>query len=191
MKFGPGLRLLDLRAQAQNHSFIDQLALLLYEGFRHSAPHSWPDLAAARQEVLESLEPGRISRVAVNAQGQALGWIGGIPTYSGHVCELHPLVVHADYRCQGIGRLLVADLEQQARQRGATTIILGTDDENNQTSLSHVDLYPNPWHHIRSIRNLRGHPYEFYQKCGFAIIGVVPDANGIGKPDIIMGKRIC
>lgn len=40
------------------------------------------------------------------------------------------------------------------------------------------------------IRNLRDHPYEFYPKMGFAIVGVMPDANGIGKPDIFMAKRL-
>src|SRR6476661_2634127 len=49
---------------------------------------------------------------------------------------------------------------------------------------------PNVWEHIAKIRNLRGHPYEFYQKMGFAIVGVMPDANGIGKPDIFMAKRL-
>jgi aminoglycoside 6'-N-acetyltransferase I len=29
-----------------------------------------------------------------------------------------------------------------------------------------------------------------YQKCGFLIVGVMPDANGPGKPDILMAKRI-
>ncbi len=29
-----------------------------------------------------------------------------------------------------------------------------------------------------------------YQKRGFVIVGVVPDANGLGKPDILMAKRI-
>ncbi|HQY94322.1 MAG: hypothetical protein WAU00_01310 [Caldilinea sp.] len=53
-----------------------------------------------------------------------------------------------------------------------------------------VDLYPNLWEHIANIGNRRGHPYTFYQKCGFAIVGVVPDANGLGKPDILMAKRV-
>jgi hypothetical protein len=55
---------------------------------------------------------------------------------------------------------------------------------------SFVNLYPDVFEHIAKIRNLRGHPYEFYQKCGFVIVGVVPDANGLGKPDIYMAKRI-
>ena len=32
--------------------------------------------------------------------------------------------------------------------------------------------------------------YEFYQKIGFSFVGVIPDANGFGKPDIIMAKRV-
>ena len=58
------------------------------------------------------------------------------------------------------------------------------------TSLSQVDLYKNTWEHITNIRNLKGHPFEFYQKMGFTIIGVIPDANGWNKPDIMMAKRV-
>ena len=76
------------------------------------------------------------------------------------------------------------------RERGGLTLWLGTDDEDNMTTLSGVNLYPDDFEHIAKIRNLRGHPYEFYQKCGFVIVGVVPDANGLGKPDIYMAKRI-
>jgi len=41
----------------------------------------------------------------------------------------------------------------------------------------------------RRIRNLHGHPYEFYEKLGYTVVGVLPDANGPGKPDIFMAKR--
>jgi aminoglycoside 6'-N-acetyltransferase I len=100
------------------------------------------------------------------------------------------MVVRADRHGQGVGRALVADLEAQVRTRGGLTIMLGTDDEDGMTSLAGADLYTDLWQQIANIRNLKGHPYEFYQKCGFSIIGVIPDANGRGKPDILMAKRV-
>lgn len=41
-----------------------------------------------------------------------------------------------------------------------------------------------------AVRPEGGHPYEFYQTLGFVILGVIPDANGLGKPDILMAKRL-
>ncbi len=76
------------------------------------------------------------------------------------------------------------------RARGGITIFLGSDDEDGMTSLAGVDLYPDVAGHIASIRNLKRHPYQFYQKLGYTIVGVIPDANGPGKPDILMAKRI-
>ena len=70
------------------------------------------------------------------------------------------------------------------------TITLGSDDEDGMTSLANIDLYEDLWEKIRDIKDLKHHPYEFYQKLGYIIIGVVPDANGIGKPDILMAKKI-
>ena len=128
--------------------------------------------------------------MALDEEGRVLGWIGGRPEYDGNVWELHPLVVAPNQQGQGIGRALVQDLECEVTKRGGVTIMLGTDDENNMTSLGGVDLYPDVWSHINRIRNLRGHPYEFYQKLGFVIVGVIPDANGWGKPDILMAKRV-
>lgn len=131
-----------------------------------------------------------MSRIAIDDSGTVLGWIGGIQQYDGNVWKLHPLIVKSDCRGQGIGRLLVADLEVQARQRGGMTLWLRTDDEEGKTTLSGINLYPNVWKHIAAIKNLRQHPYEFYQKCGFVIVGVMPDANGLGKPDIYMAKQL-
>jgi aminoglycoside 6'-N-acetyltransferase I len=169
---------------------IEQVAQLLVDAFREHYPEAWPDLASGRQEALESLGPGRISRVAIDDQGLVLGWIGGIPQYNGHVWEVHPLAVRPERQRQGIGRALLADLEARVRERGGQTLWLGTDDEDSQTSIAGVDLYPDLLGRLARIRNLRGHPYEFYQKAGFVLAGVVPDANGPGKPDILMAKRV-
>ena len=91
---------------------------------------------------------------------------------------------------QGIGRALVQDLEEQVRARGALVITLGSDDEDGMTSLANVDLFENLWEKIRDIQNYKHHPFEFYQKMGYVISGIVPDANGPGKPDILMAKRV-
>jgi aminoglycoside 6'-N-acetyltransferase I len=182
------MRIIDLNST--DEKAIQQVAAMLVEGFQEHWPEAWPDLESALEEVRESFAPDRISRVAVDDSGTVVGWIGGIEQYDGHVWELHPLIVKPDRQTQGIGRALVADLEERVRERGGLTITLGTDDEDDQTTLSAVDLYPNVWEHIARIRNLRGHPYEFYQKLGYVIVGVVPDANGPGKPDILMAKRV-
>ncbi len=169
---------------------IKQAAALLVEGFQEHWSDAWPDLDSALAEVQESLAADRISRIAIDDTGAVVGWIGGIKHYNGNVWELHPLVVHVSCQGKGIGRALVADLEEQVRERGGLTLWVGTDDENNMTTLAGVNLYPHVFEHIAKIRNLRGHPYEFYQKCGFVIVGVMPDANGLGKPDIYMAKPV-
>jgi aminoglycoside 6'-N-acetyltransferase I len=182
------MKIIDLNAT--DPTMIQQAAMLLVEGFKVHAPEAWPDMDSALQEVNKALEPGRICRVAIDDTGVVLGWIGGISQYNGHVWELHPLVVQPQHQRRGIGRALVIDFEAHVRARGGLTILLGSDDEDDQTTLSGVDLYKDPWQHIANIRNLRDHPYGFYQKLGFVIVGVVPDANGPGKPDIILAKRV-
>jgi aminoglycoside 6'-N-acetyltransferase I len=169
---------------------ITQLASMLLETFRETAPEAWPDMNAAMEEVKQSLAPERFSRVAVEPDGTVLGWIGGIPQYGGRVWEVHPMLVRPDRRGHGIGRALLQDLEGLVREKGGLTLWVGADDETGQTSLSNTDLLPNPCEHIANIRNLKNHPYEFYQKAGFSITGVMPDANGPGKPDIFLAKSL-
>lgn len=167
-----------------------QVASLLMLGFSTSSPNAWPTVESAMSEVLESLGKDRISRLAVSEVGKVLGWISGIRQYEGFTWELHPLVVHPEYQGKGIGTRLVGDFEEQVRLRGAVTIYLGTDDESQMTSVGGVDLYPDVLKKISHIKNLRGHPFEFYQKLGFEVVGIIPDANGLGKPDILMAKRV-
>jgi aminoglycoside 6'-N-acetyltransferase I len=173
-----------------HHSLIGQAAQLLVDGFREHWSDAWPTLEESNKEIHEMLESERICRVAVDEVGNLLGIIGGIPGYDGNVWELHPLAVQPSLQGQGIGRALVEDFEEQVRLKGGLTITLGSDDEDNMTSLSNVDLYENLWEKIRDVRNLKNHPFTFYQKMGYVITGIVPDANGRGKPDILMAKQV-
>jgi len=164
-------------------------AALLVEGFRDHWPEAWPTLADAVEEVGEMLDPERIMLIAVEGEA-VLGWVGGIPEYDGRVWELHPLAVAADRRNQGVGRALVGALEERCAERGGLTMVLGSDDEDGMTSLGGADIFPDLLGALAAIRNLRGHPFEFYQRLGFSLSGIVPDANGFGKPDILLAKRI-
>ncbi len=166
-----------------------QAAELLVRCFAH-LPSGWHSLEEGLAEVRESLKPDRVSRVALDETGDLVGWIGAVPSYGGHVWELHPLVVSPDRQRQGIGRALVADLEQLARERGVDTILVGTDDEEGRTNLFGVDLYPDVLAWAARIEDLGGHPLAFYRKCGFVVVGLIPDANGFGKPDILLAKRV-
>lgn len=165
----------------------DEAAKLLVDAF--DQPLGWPTLTAAQDEVARVLHEG-FAR-AVLDDDTLLGWVGGLPEYGGRVWELHPIVVLRTHRRQGIGRALVLAFESEANSRGALTITLGTDDDSGMTSLSEVNLYDDVPGHIAALRDLgRNHPFLFYRKLGFVVTGVMPDANGPGRPDIYMSKRV-
>lgn len=149
---------------------------------------SW-DRDEAREQVALSLGAERIC-LAARAGEEVLGWVGAMPSYS-HAWELHPLVVRENARRRGIGRALVAALEERLRGRDVLTLYLGTDDEGEMpgTSAWGVDLFPDPLVHAADLAVI-DHPAGFYRRLGFTAIGLIPDANGPGKPDILMAKRI-
>jgi aminoglycoside 6'-N-acetyltransferase I len=87
--------------------------------------------------------------------------------------------------------MLVDALSEAARKQGGLTLWLGADDEkpDGETSLANADLYDDLPKRIREF-NPGTHQAAFYMKIGFKIIGVMPDANGTGKPDIFLAKRL-
>lgn len=168
-------------------SQLAEAAVLLHK----SLPIGWANFAEAEEEIEERLVPGNTLLAALE-DGHVLGW-GGIlaPTYDGLVYELHPLAVRADCRGRGVGSAIVHALEEAARQQGGKTIWLGADDEKGEgeTSLAGVDLFDDLPAKLAAFAP-GTHQTAFYMKLGYRIIGVMPDANGQGKPDIYMGKRL-
>lgn len=134
-------------------------------------------------------DPKNIALIAIE-NNHVIGLIGAIPQYGITGWELHPLCVHKNYQRLGYGSKLIQALEKEVVNRGGLMIYLGSDDEDSMTSLSDTDLYEDTFEKIKNIKNIKNHPYEFYEKQGYKIIGVFPDANGIGKPDIFMAKRL-
>jgi aminoglycoside 6'-N-acetyltransferase I len=188
MSLPEGMRIVPLDDDRQ---VVRQAAELLVEGFRANWPDAWPRIEDALGELATfASDDERIAWALLDADENVLGWIGAIRMYGGNVWELHPLVVHPEHRGRGLGRALVEFLAGRARDEGAFTLWVGTDDESEMTTLGGVDLYPGLLDHLRQIRNLKNHPFGFYQKLGFEVAGVVPDANGFGKPDILLALRL-
>jgi aminoglycoside 6'-N-acetyltransferase I len=165
-----------------------QAADILMRALAH-VPSAYHTVEEATAEVAKLAEEDRLGFAAL--EGTALlGWIGAIRAYS-HGWELHPLVVDPDHHRHGIGTLLIRALEERARKDGALTLYLGTDDDYGGTTLSDRVLYPDPTEALRTIAPAgRGHPFFFYRKVGFVPVGVLPDVNGKGKPDLFMAKRL-
>lgn len=151
----------------------------------------WPDLdeKEADETMKECTTDGNIC-LGIKIAGKLAGWVGLRPGYKA-TWELHPLVLGLEFHGKGYGKILMFQLEKIAKTKGITGIYVGSDDETNKTSLSQVDITPqNIFHEIANIKNHNNHPYEFYQKCGYFIVGIVPNANGNRKPDIMLWKGI-
>lgn len=170
----------------ENLEYLLQAAHLLAEAF----PHAYGNYESEAIEELQGILADDGFLVMAAEADEVLGFVGALPEYGVTGWELHPLVVKPANHKQGIGRRLVAALEAEVQQRGGIMVFLGTDDEFFTTTLSQGDLFENTFEKIQHIRNLKGHPYEFYQKVGYQIVGVLPDANGLCKPDIFMAKRL-
>jgi aminoglycoside 6'-N-acetyltransferase I len=180
------MEIVDLSTQPEH--LKQQAGGLLSGAFPHD--QGWPDAQSGRKEIDWILGQGGFVRAMV--EGPALlGWVGGLPEYRGLVWELHPIVVQDPHRRRGIGRALVQAFEAAARERGGLTATLGTDDHFGETSLGGVDLYADLPARMAGLRDLgREHPFLFYRKLGYVVTGVMPDANGRGKPDIYMSKAL-
>ncbi len=166
---------------------LEEGALLL----TGSLPKGWPTVEEARREIAQRLIPENTLLAALE-NGRVIGW-GGIlaPVYNGNVFELHPFGVKKEYRNQGVGRQLLLALEKAARNQGGMTIYLGSDDEQEpgETSLAGEDLYENLPEKLRNFKP-GTHAAGFYLKMGYTLVGVLPNANGKGKPDLFFAKNL-
>ena len=165
-----------------------QAAAILERAFAHQ-PAAWPTPEERAEEVRSFLEDDEREAIAALMGERVVGWIGWIESHS-HSWELHPLAVDPDWQGRGIGRRLAAELEARAREAGMLSVWLGTDDDFGGTNLFGVDVYPGVLAHAARAKATKGHPVGFYRKLGYEVVGLFPDANGFGKPDVLMAKRI-
>jgi GNAT superfamily N-acetyltransferase len=73
------------------------------------------------------MEPSGMLLVAYTVEGRPVG-CGGYRTYeaSEHIAEVRKMYVHPEQRGHGLGRRILNQLEQQAAEHGARTMLLET-----------------------------------------------------------------
>ena len=108
---------------------------------------------------------------------------------------MHPLAVAPSHQRRGVGRGLVGALESRVRGRGGCVVYLGTDDVDGVTAGARLGSLGSIARVIARLNRGRtgqgvSHPYRFYRRMGYSVCGIIPDANGPGRPDILMCKRI-
>jgi aminoglycoside 6'-N-acetyltransferase I len=168
---------------------IEQVAALLVD-FAPNQAAAWEDLESAKDTVDETLDEDSIARIALNDAGNVIGFAAAAPQYS-HAWELHPVVVARDEQHRGVGRALVTDLEELVAAEGGLTVYLGADDLDGATSLADDELFPGVLDAAAEVQvRKRRHPIGFFLHLGYEVIGVIPDANGPGRPDVWLGRSV-
>jgi aminoglycoside 6'-N-acetyltransferase I len=166
-----------------------EAARILREALAH-LPSAYNAPGEAEAEVTLRCADGEWLGHAALEGRQLLGWIGAIRTYS-HGWEIHPLVVAPDRQRRGIGSALLAALEARAQSEGVLTLFLGSDDDYGGTNLFGRDLWPDVVSRVAATEaTARGHALTFYRRHGYEIVGLLPDVNGAGRPDIMLAKRL-
>ena len=166
-----------------------EAATILRDALAH-LPSAYNEPGEAEAEVaLRSVDGDWLGYAALDGERLA-GWIGAIRTYS-HGWEIHPLVVAPDCQRRGIGSTLMVALEARARSAGVLTLFLGSDDDYGGTTLFGRDHGPTWSSHVAATEaTARGHALTFYRRHGYRIVGLLPDVNGAGRPDILLAKQL-
>ena len=167
----------------------EQAKKILLETFPKA--NMWPSINEknAKKTVNDCINDGNIC-IGIKIDDKLIGWVGLRPMYD-KTWELHPIAIKPEFQRKGYGKILLHELEKMARNKGIIGIVAGSDDETNKTSLSDNEITEeNLFKEIIYIKNYQNHPYEFYKKCGYIIVGIIPNANGFKKPDIWLWKDI-
>jgi aminoglycoside 6'-N-acetyltransferase I len=166
--------------------FGEQAAALLVESFNN--PRGWPTSTMAREEVSRVIGEG-FARAAIDG-ATLLGWVGGLPSTRARLGAAPHRGAAKDLAARhwtraGRGLRVRGGPSRRAHGHPRHGRRLG------YTSLAGVDLYADVPRYVPSLHDLgHDHPFLFFRKVGFVVTGVMPDANGRGRPDIYMSKPV-
>ena len=183
------VRIVDL--SPRDGPLIDALVPISVRAGAMNSPGWLPTPERARAEIVRVAAGPGVCRALVE-DDVPRGWAGAA-RYSETAWELHPLLVDPERHGTGLGRRLVADVERLAAAAGALTMDVSTSDATGATTLGGVDLFADPLGALARLDVLDpavGHAFRFWQKAGYGVVGVLPDAEGLGVPSIRLAKSL-
>lgn len=170
---------------------LNALATLSNAASRQNSPGWLATASDALEELRRCVIDDNLSLMVLKDESP-VGWISAFPINKA-VWEVHPLLVDPKTHGKGIGTLLVKQVEKILTARGVRTIQVSTSDATNATTLSGKDLYLDLLGelHRLDVRDSKvGHAYQFWVRSGYKVVGVLPDAEGMGVPSICLAKRL-
>lgn len=170
---------------------LTAIAKLSTVAAQQHSPDWLATVSDALQELRRCIIPENLSRMVLHER-HPVGWISAFPV-NNSVWEIHPLLVDPSAHGKGVGSLLVKEVEKILTVRRVRTIQLSTSDATNATTLSGKDLYVDPLGELQKLDvtdSKVGHACQFWIRARYKVVGVLPDAEGMGIPSICFAKRL-
>lgn len=168
---------------------IRNIAVLLQASFR-ALP--WQDEEETVRAVSEWFGQRR-AHVTAYDDGSLVGYATAAPMDGFDIWRMDWMAVAPEYRGRGLGVAVLRRLEQHAHSEGARTFLtsVGDDGAMASTSLWGKNLFePDVLHHLGQLQELRPYALGFYRHAGYSVVGVLPDANGPGMPEILLARSL-
>ncbi len=172
----------------EDSSHVDAAAHILVAAFKDRSP-AWPTFAAGHATVSEFVDSPHISYGAF-LDNELIGWVGATPSYNGQSWEIQLLGVSPQWQRRGIATSLLKLLSEAVQRNGGHTLFVWCDDESESTTIGGKDIFTTPLEAIQAHVSGPRHAGGFYEQFGFVRCGILPNANGLGKPDILYAMAI-
>ena len=124
-------------------------------------------------------------------------WVGSHSTSMQLVHAMHHVFEWIDGRPDERARLIDEDrrlqmfVHESLRLHPASPVALRVCEE--PTTLGGIDLYADPLGALARldvVDPVAGHAFRFWQRVGYTVVGVIPDAEGVGAPSIHLAKSL-
>lgn len=177
------------RMKLKELTIFNKYAKACAEILRQTYPEDY-DAPQSKETILHLLK-GKNRLFIAEESERVIAFVGVLRHVFPYAYQIEPLIVKEPFRGQGVGGRLLELIEFKLKDEGVRTLFITGPDTTGETSLYNKDLFDGEGivHHLSTVDY--GHEaLSFYTKRGYQVSGVIPEANGAGKPEIMLAKRI-